>query len=222
MTELSDAKVATFAQAIYGSPVVGAARVDWDHYNAGEDRPGVCWGLKRCVGVDVIALRGSMSLRDWLRDLDMFADPFDDGDLGPVHPGFLAGIRETWSALRPLLEQPVVVTGHSLGAARATILTALMSLDGFRPLRRVVFGEPKPGFSKLAHIVNGAGRSYCATNHTARERDPVTMLPMSFPPEEYVHSGPLAFLAVEPEPELHAQLGLFALHDMRTYLHALA
>ena len=130
-------------------------------------------------------------------------------------------MRETWGALRPLLEQPVVVTGHSLGAARATILTALMTLDGFRPLRRVVFGEPKSGFAKLAGIVGECGRSYCNCDDAARRRDLVCELPFSFPPEDFVHATSLSFVSAAPSLAQQANLGPFALHDMSLYLQAL-
>lgn len=212
----SDAKLAKFAAAIYRP-----GSIPWTHYNDGNDAAGVCWGLMRCAGVDVIALRGSLTLRDWLRDLDLFADPLFGGALGPVHPGFLCGMRETWATIRPLLEQPAIVTGHSLGAARASILTALMTLDGFRPLRRVVFGEPRPGFAKLASIVGAAGRSYCNSDDAERNRDPVCDLPFSFPPEEYVHATPLSFVSAPPTPAIAAALGPFALHDMSLYVQAL-
>jgi hypothetical protein len=217
VTALSDAKIASFAAAIYAP---GA--IPWDHYDPGDGAAGVCWGLKHCVGVDVVALRGSATLRDWLRNICALADPLDGGELGPVHPGFMAGMRETWATIRPLLEQPVVVTGHSLGAARASILTALMTLDGFRPLRRVVFGEPRPGFAQLARIVGAAGRSYCNSDDAERNRDPVCDLPFSFPPEEYVRATPLAFVSAPPTPQILARLGPFSLHDMSLYLKALA
>ena len=128
-------------------------------------------------GYDVIAFRGSDNMEDWLRDLKGW--PKYHPKLGFCHAGFLEDMdlvaQEVLLLLQPASK--VVVIGHSLGAARALILAALMTVSGLKPDYVVVWGEPRPGFSKLKNILLGGGfliRSYKNRN------DPVTLLPYYF------------------------------------------
>jgi surfactin synthase thioesterase subunit len=106
--------------------------------------------------------------------------------IGHVHSGFYAGMEHMWADLKPMLSQPAIITGHSLGAARADVLTALMTVDSVLPVARVVFGEPKPGLLDLAKLITGIpGRSY--RNGDDTHHDLITDVPFSFPPEQYVH-----------------------------------
>ncbi|SIO38681.1 Lipase (class 3) [Bradyrhizobium erythrophlei] len=92
--------------------------------------------------------------------------------------------------LRPLTGQPVIVTGHSLGAARAAVMCGLMVADGAAPAARVVFGEPKPGLMDFAERIKDVpARSY--RNGDALHHDLVTDVPFSFPPLQYVHPTPI-------------------------------
>ena len=83
--------------------------------------------------------------RCWLRDAEAIADPSPHEGLGPVHPGFFAGLPELWTRLKPRLTQkPCNVAGHSLGAARASLFTGLMVLDGKPPVRDCALASPGP------------------------------------------------------------------------------
>jgi hypothetical protein len=46
-------------------------------------------------------------------------------------------MEHVWSEARPLISQPVIVTGHSLGAARADVMCGLMVADGAPAAERV-------------------------------------------------------------------------------------
>jgi hypothetical protein len=151
----TDADLAALCAGVYAYE--GELVIPWDHFDPGLD-DGVCWALKRLPGYDVVVLRGSKILPDWFRDIRAF--PILTR-IGHVHEGFFLGMEKMLSELRPLIQHPVVVTGHSLGAARASHLVALMVKDGVPPVLRVVFGEPKPGFQDHADIVATIdGRSY--------------------------------------------------------------
>jgi hypothetical protein len=214
---LTDKDCAELAMGIYAYS--GSSPVTWDHYDSGTD-DGVCYGVKFVNGTQVVAIRGSTTLEDWIRDFDCVALPFNvAGGLGPVHPGFYLGMDRVCHELLTGNSSPYVVTGHSLGAGRACVLTGLMTIARHMPLRRVCFGEPKPGFDTLAKLIAGIpAASYCAGD--ANGHDLVTDVPFSFPPEEYVHPTPLTPLAVTLEP--NDPWGIFAYHHMQGYAAALA
>lgn len=218
---ISDAEIASLCAGIYAYP--GAPAIAWDHLDPGDDGDGVCWALKRVAGSAVVVLRGSVTKLDWFRDFQAIADPFHHDDLGPVHPGFLSGMRTVERQLRSLTnaEEPIIIAGHSLGAARAAILTGLMVIDGRIPAARVVFGEPKPGFLQLAKLIEGVpGRSYrngCGLHH-----DLVTDVPFSFPPEQFVHPTKVIPVCAMPGPDIFARWGVFAFHHMPLYQAAVA
>lgn len=142
-----DRDICALCAAIYAGP----AGTAWDHYDAGQG-DGVVWALKRYDAGAVVVLRGSSALLDWLRDFDFWQNPFAAPSVRDVYPGFYLGMAQVWRELAALIEsgEPVIVTGHSLGAARAAVLSALMALDGRPPAARVTFGEPKPGGEELA------------------------------------------------------------------------
>ncbi len=214
MSAPSDAEIAALCAAIYRPRAIVEG---FDQFDAGED-DGICWALKRLPGCDVVVLRGSVTLRDWICDFRALAQP---SRIGHVHLGFYDGMEHMWSDLRPLLSQPVIITGHSLGAARASILTALMVVDGVPPVARVVFGEPKPGLLDHASIIGKVdGRSY--RNGDDRHHDPVTDVPFSFPPLQYVHPTQVIPVCCRPHGGEFEQLGVFAWHHAYLYETALA
>ncbi len=213
---MKDVEIAALCNGIYG------IEQQWDHFDPGNDGDGVCWGVKRDNDSVAVVFRGSLVLLDWLRDLNSVANPFHHDDIGPVHPGFLSGMRTVERELMTLVSKTdsIILAGHSLGAARATVLAALLVTDGWKPTARVVFGEPKPGFSQLVDLLSSVpGRSY--RNGDGFFHDVVTDLPFSFPPEEYVHPTETVMVNGVPEGGLFSKMGIFAYHHMPLYLKAL-
>lgn len=85
-----------------------------------------------------ILLRGSKFYRDWLADARQHQEPYDCG--GHVHAGFLTVLKTIrFATLKSLPEASrtcrVLVTGHSLGAAVATLLALFLKKE--RPLADV-------------------------------------------------------------------------------------
>lgn len=196
----------------------------WDHYDSGDDSDAVCYGIIRWNGVCHIVLRGSTTFQDWIRDFYTVASPWGDSQLGPVHPGFLLGMRQVCGEIIPLLRdgEPISVDGHSLGAGRACILTALLTLAGKQPTYRVCFGEPKPGFQKLADILKPIPAwSYrnAKPDGDWDDYDLVTAVPFSFPPEDFVH--PAALTDVYAQPPENDPYGVFKYHHMTLYYQSL-
>jgi hypothetical protein len=190
---------------------------EWDHFDAGLD-DGVCWALRKLPGFDVIVFRGSITLQDWVRDLRAIAVPTR---IGHVHAGFYAGMEHVWEEAKPFLSQPVVLTGHSLGAARAAVMAALMVKDRAPPASRVVFGEPKPGLVDFAKVIESVpARSY--RNGDATHHDLVCDVPLTFPPFQYVHPTPIVPVTCAPDPSRFDSYGAFAWHHVELYQAALA
>ena len=189
----------------------------WDYLDQGRD-DGVYWALKRLDGCDVVVFRGSRTDQDWWRDIRFFPIPTR---IGTVHHGFFEGIEKMWSELRSMLTQPVKITGHSLGAARAGNLCGLMIADGMPPIRRVVFGEPKIGWPDFCQLVAQipAG-TYC--NRDAYGHDEVTDVPFDFP--HCLDFGrPTPLIDVTDPPSLIERVDpLFDYHHIQHYQAALA
>jgi hypothetical protein len=210
----SDALIASYCGLIYKPTAIISG---FDHFDAGLD-DGVCWALKKLPGYDLIVFRGSITVQDWIADFRAMAVP---SRIGHVHVGFYAGMEHVWSDLRPLLSQPAIIAGHSLGAARAGVMTALMTVDGSVPAARVVFGEPKPGLMDFAAIIKDVpARSY--RNGDAVHHDLVTDVPFSFPPLQYVHPTPIVPVCCKPDGDEFEQGGVFAWHHVSLYETALA
>ena len=210
----SDALIASYCGMLYKPTAIIAG---FDHFDAGLD-DGVCWALKKLPGYDLVICRGSVTLQDWIRDFRALALP---SRIGHVHVGFYAGMEQVWTDLRPLISQPAIVAGHSLGAARAAVMAALMSVDGTPPVSRVVWGEPKPGLMDFAEIIKAIpARSY--RNGDDRHHDLVTDVPFSFPPLQYVHPTPIVPVCCKPSEIEYEQLGAFAWHHWDLYETATA
>lgn len=115
-------------------------------------------------------------------DLEFRKVPFDDSATVEVHAGFLKEINKVWNVIRADIEDiegtvPVWVTGHSLGAAMATLAGMRHAFEGV-----TTFGEPRVGI--------GIGQVFRSKSHTryVNGKDPVTMVP----PEKvfgYEHHG---------------------------------
>src|ERR1700694_1760505 len=209
----TDADITALCAAVYAN--AGAPAIDWDYFDPGED-DGICWVIKRLPGYDVVVLRGSVTFEDWIRDFR--AAPIFTR-IGHVHRGFHTGMEHAGADIRLRLKQPAIITGHSLGAGRAAIMTGLMVKDGVPPIARVVFGEATPGFQDLAdRVATVPGRSY--RNGDGVHHDLVCDVPFSFPPLEYVRPTPI--IPVCAPPAANDRYGAFCWHHMQLYQVAVA
>mmetsp|Transcript_24556 Transcript_24556/g.31913 ORF Transcript_24556/g.31913 Transcript_24556/m.31913 type:complete len:405 (-) Transcript_24556:320-1534(-) len=97
----------------------------------------------------IMAFRGTSSVEDALTDLDFTMEKTKHGY---VHSGFYEAINFVWDDLYNTLQtfqnntkgSAIFVTGHSLGAALATIATARLRLDHDEPVHGLyTFGSPR-------------------------------------------------------------------------------
>ena len=117
--------------------------------------------------VVLVAFRGTAGVADWIADLNFLSitRPY-----GTVHRGFCYAFQDVNARLRQILSLftglPVVVTGHSLGGALATIAAAEWS--GQVPVARIfTFGQPAVGTDGFANFIdqNYARRFFRFVNH---------------------------------------------------------
>ena len=121
---------------------------------------GNTWGFSTCEFLDMddtqcfvattpeialVSFRGTESRGDWLRNINV---PGRTRDYGVVHRGFLGAFQAIESRLRSVLAgmsgKKLILTGHSLGGAIATVMAA--EWQNFMPAYWVVtFGQPAVG-----------------------------------------------------------------------------
>lgn len=123
------------------------------------DRGATQGALLRGRGFALLAFRGTLGARDWLSDLDCPTVPWEGG--GKVHQGFKRQLDRVWEEVRHELDEvddvPVFYTGHSLGAALATLAAARrFREDGAPPAALYTFGSPRVGTAELARAFPAA------------------------------------------------------------------
>jgi len=200
-----------------------AGGTGFDYYDPGKGPSGICWASQRSEDVTDIFLRGSATFWDWVKDLMLLPAPWEHDTLGLIQPGFALGMDRCWAAIKANTIGPWRLHGHSLGAARADILAGLMLEEGIAPLGLVLFGEPKPGFQKLADYIASVPRhSYRNGNPTGlRGHDLVTDYPILASPPRYVHPSKLIDVSAVPDLKVDLEYGIFRFHHLPLYVEAL-
>lgn len=112
----------------------------------------------------VLCFRGTTRFRQWLMNLnalpiswDRANDPAcDTEDRVYVHQGFRLLFDRLWPLVEPHLQEtedePLVITGHSLGGAFATLAAAVSPV---RPRSLTTFGSPRVGNLAFASRLDG-------------------------------------------------------------------
>lgn len=136
----------------------------------------------------VIAIRGTeggklltgLGFMDVIRDMRFI--PWYDKKLGWAHSGFLHGGLDIFEEIGENLDPdiPIIVTGHSLGAALALIVSILLKQAGYNVVEYVGFACPRTFvYNKQKHNKDSSVR-FPMTIYRY-ENDIVPILPLSFP-----------------------------------------
>jgi predicted alpha/beta-hydrolase family hydrolase len=105
------------------------------------------WLAQTVDGTLFIAIEGTDEALDWRRNFE-FVFTADDTHAGFANYSVLL-MAQMWAAGVNLCRaEQVVVTGHSLGGAVATIIAAQLQ-DHHAPVHLVTFGSPRPGGAKF-------------------------------------------------------------------------
>ncbi|MBE9563463.1 MAG: lipase family protein [Proteobacteria bacterium] len=132
----------------------------------------------------VLVFRGSHEIQDWLSNLSTILTKWPQG--GMVHWGFKQALEKVWDEVAEYLDTlqvPIFYTGHSLGAALATLAASKRP-----PAAIYTFGSPRVGDSHFAQSLI-AVNMYRIVNH----RDAITFTP----PDElfnFSHAGELHYI----------------------------
>jgi hypothetical protein len=138
----------------------------------------------------IVAIRGTeagklftgLGFLDILRDMRLI--PWYNNVLGWAHAGFLKGSLKIFDEIRyNLMEDksiPIVMTGHSLGAALALLVGVLLKHDGYNVVEYVGFACPRTFvYNKQLHNKDESVR-YPITIYRY-ECDIVPLIPIWFP-----------------------------------------
>jgi Lipase (class 3) len=141
-----------------------------------------------CIVCDMdpqfVIFRGTASIGGWLLDLDaapMYSARFLNGK---VHQGFNEAFNEiaSWLYERLRTDRPIQITGHSLGAAIATLASQWLAnaKAGHVILPVYTFGSPRVGDGAFA-------AAYAPTQYrVVNDLDPIPHVPIGF---GYTHVG---------------------------------
>ncbi len=132
----------------------------------------------------VLVFRGTGELEDWLVNLELTADDWPQG--GRVHEGFRKALDDVWAEIEDVLDNgiPVFYTGHSLGAALATLAASR------RPPRALyTYGSPRVGDRDFV-----ATLKHVPAFRVVNNRDVVTTSPPSLPHLQLIDAGELHYV----------------------------
>lgn len=142
------------------------------------------------TGEFVIIFPGSASWRDWLTNLKFAKTKWRDGV--KVHEGFLEAFRSVAGEILTRVSgaQSVIITGHSLGGALATLCADAAADMGVDVDAVYTFGSPRVGNGEFARQYNEELAD--VTFRIVNARDPVSHAPPFF--MAYQHVDTLAYL----------------------------
>lgn len=100
--------------------------------------------LTQTENTSVVAIRGTANITGWWSDFQIQPRTSrHHPQLGTCEDGFLTGAEQLWQLIQPHLPAgPVILAGHSRGAAIVPILAGLMLLANTPPIRCVCFEKP--------------------------------------------------------------------------------
>lgn len=179
---------------------------------------GVDYAVKFHPDCTEIDFEGSHNPRDWLRDFQAFM--IQVPGIGGVEAGFNEGTDDVVYVLLKNIPKtlPVVVGGHSLGAAHAHVVARKLIAAGFAaPLvSRCVFGSPRPGDAVLAGGLRDSPVESYRNFQDFDHQDFVCDVPFEiFPLAPFKHPG--AYTLINVAPEANDPWGPLARHHMQLY-----
>lgn len=130
-----------------------------------------------------VVFRGSTSTTNWITNLDSLTTPYPSCENCAVHEGFsfaFSQVRDSmYSFVKDLLQKfptyKLIVAGHSLGGALATLAAADMALsEKWENVQLVTFGSPRVGNEAFATIVSNSLPNTVRVTHY---RDPAPHVP---------------------------------------------
>lgn len=141
---------------------------------------------KRADGLNILAIEGTHDTVGWLTDFIAIAindqQGMDHATLGFIHAGFYeAAVTSLTRCALVAANGPYAICGHSLGAALALLIGALLSQDVFNdrtlaPVKIGAFAPPRVGGDAFVKVVTKV--PLCAYKFG---NDPVPEVPINLP-----------------------------------------
>lgn len=139
-------------------------------------------GFDPSLQARIVAFMGTnANLETWIDDVLLVPSKCyrDIGCSGcNCHPGFLQTYQsiadQVYDAVSALPAGPLIITGHSLGAAQATHCAVDMHNRGITPEHVYTVGQPRVGSDEFANWYDRLGLDHWRVTH---HRDPVPHLP---------------------------------------------
>jgi len=138
------------------------------------------------------SFRGTESLKSGITDLDFFRV---DGFGGMVHRGFKRAFDSIWSDIKEAIvknqtgSKSLWFTGHSLGAALATLAVSALQEEGKSVNGLYTFGSPRVGNRSFAKTFNASCGAY--TFRFVNNNDVVPRLPLAI---RYLHVETIQYM----------------------------
>ena len=161
-------------------------------------------------GPTIFAFRGTIQCFDDFAD-DGDIKPDDDPIFGMLHGGFNYGSADYTAAVLAKVTGDYLLTGHSLGGARALIAGARAAYANRPPVGICTFGAPRPGGSKLVDYLNRVAAIDAL--EFARNGDPIPNMV-----EPYKHPYSLHMIG----DAVQFSMNLFVNHQIARYCDDLA
>ena len=161
--------------------------------------------------VAILAFRGTepKQIEDWLTDARFSPKPWDSG-LGEVHTGFAGALEGVYPEIVARIEalrgsgRLLYLTGHSLGAALATLMATRLAARQVYPVQGVyTYGSPRTGNPEFADAYTRLVGD--RTHRFVNNEDLVTRVP----PRAFglKHVGGLAYF--DADGRLHQDIGFW-------------
>lgn len=178
----------------------------------------VCVFLTRSeAGMPIIAVEGTHNALGWA--LDFLAASIRDQQglehrtLGFVHAGFYASAVSALARCALIAaKEPYAICGHSLGAALALLIGAMLTDDGVPPAKVAAFAPPRVGGDDFVKVATSVPLFACRYGV-----DPVTEVPFTLRPLYPYRQVPLIALPAAPVPALDV-VGRLACHEIENYV----
>jgi hypothetical protein len=173
-----------------------------------------------------LAVRGTENIWEWLQDFNFLQRPFPNvSGAGLTEDGFtdmylsfsLTPATGAGSFVKNVVNllpsnAMVTVTGHSLGAALATLLALDLSVNSSLPVGLYTLASPRVGDLTFSHLFNHV------VPNAYRIDNRFDVVPKTPPPLFYFHIGDETELI--PSPTMKLELGCE--HALSSYLNMLA